>query len=734
MSLKAYEIYVHTDSSILTVTDLLSSGNSLFKSYINNKSDFLDYYGDTGRSNAARIVEKYTFEEKLSFPIEGEGIELLKPNTELLIPKDQLEKELISITGKDQFLEQKDFKAFLGESLKQLLSDPLYRKKSILNYNNDIDSLVSLFPYISVWIYVGSLDKIINLSPYIISCETSVTKDGGSFSIQLPPAVSLSEQDIYFQSVNDRHDFLYSSNSIRQSITGINNEFYFHRYIQANDIVLIKFEKLDIEFNEREEDFVINKSALSGQIYDMIGLVDSNSKNISFGNNDVSININGRDLMKLLIDDGSYFFPLLFTSGLENNFINLGEDDRFIKRVFATGNYNSLFSYTLRSITDTVKFIVNQLANLGVVDEKVDLFSSYGNRRSKVFRLANELASEFKEELHVGVWQIIKILIDSNVSDRRVADPSISNPDSSLIVQFQKLCQEPFVEFFGDTYGDFYNLIIRQPPYTKTQIRSYLDGVVNEKNDIIGGNEKLKIKSSGLEKQNTDLAITIEMSEVINENLDWENQQIYSWYELKPQGAFLGNQSNIALSYIPIVFFPQYASKWGCRRLSFVSNYISYQALTGNNTDTNRDNFREAVVNDYKFMIDSYCYLPFTRNGTITINGDRRIKRGTWIRYEGSGEIFYVDSVSNSFSLSESSIDRVTTLQVSRGMIERFTTGAISYFNIIDTDYIKDIIIESIESGGVKSNKPKTNLKSNFGVNQQIFDFFYQRRQLNNIL
>jgi len=702
MSLTIYETYIHNDASVNTITDLLD--DKLSPAYV-----------------------KYTEQEKED-NTKDTNIELLKFNTVFIIPKDLLEKELISISSKNQFLEQKDFRAFVGESLLQLLSDPLYTLADRYEFNGN-EVLTTIFPHISVWIYIGALNEIINVSPYIINCSISVTKNGGSFNIGLPPVISIDEEDIYFQSINERHDFFYSDSSIDDD-----KEFYFHKYIQANDIVFIKFEKLDLEKNDASlEEFILSKSVLSGQIYDMIGLVDTNSKTVNYASNDVSITISGRDFMKLLIDDGSYFFPLLFTAGLENNFVNIGEDDKFIRRVFTTGNYSSLFSYSFRSISDTLKFIVNQLANLGVVDEDIDLFSSYGGRRSKVFRLENQKDSEFKEELHTGVWQIIKLLVDGNVSDRRVADPSISQPDGSLIEQFQKICQEPFVEFSGDTYGDFYNFVIKQPPYTKSQILSFINGVVIDDNDIKGQKEGLD--ESSLKKtldtsdRQADLILTIEPENVIFEDLTWESDQIYSWYELKPQGAFLGSQSNIALAYLPILFFPQYANKWGNRRLSHISNYISYQAFTGAGTDTNRDLFREAVINDYKYMIDAHIYLPFTRKGSITINGDRRFKRGIWIRHRKSGEIYYVDSVSNSFSITNGSIDRTTTLNLSRGLVEKYTKGNITYFDIVDTDFIKKVLIESIQKGESIQKKPKTSIQSNYGVNQEVFDFFYNRKQ-----
>jgi hypothetical protein len=160
-----------------------------------------------------------------------------------------------------------------------------------------------------------------------------------------------------------------------------------------------------------------------------------------------------------------------------------------------------------------------------------------------------------------------------------------------------------------------------------------------------------------------------------------------------------------------------------------VSNYISYQALTGKDSDINRDLLKESIINDFKFMIDSYSYMPFTRKGSITMNGDRRFKHGTWIRYAGTGEIFYVDGVSNAFSISSSDIDRTTTLTLSRGLVEKYTKGSMTYFDIIDTRFIKNVLIEKLTTGDTTKSQPKVNIKSNFGVNKEAFDFFYQRRQ-----
>lgn len=722
MALTEFEIYIHTDINIITISDFLSKKDSIAAAFKDNKDEFLDYDGGTGYSNLDRAYEMYTEQEKEDNE-KNNDIELLKVNTEFLIPKTLLNKELLSISGKNQFLKQSNFKAFYGKSLLQLLKDPLYTPKVRFKYS-DKDSLTYLYPYISVWIYVGALNDIINVTDYVMSCSIGVSDQGGTFSIILPPVISLDDENIY-KSGNS----IYSGNNIKNEILDKNNEFYFNKFIQTNDIVFIKFEKLEIEKEERLEDFVLNKSVLPNQIYDMIGLVNSNSKSTSYQNIDASITISGSDLMKLLIEDGSYFFPLLFTSGIEDTFVNLQDDDKLLKRTFVTGKYESLYAFSLRSISSTIQFIVNQLANLGVVGDDVDLFSSYGERRTKVYRLDNESDGELSEDLHIGIWQIIKLLVDDNVSDRRVADSSISQPDGSLITQFQKVCQPPFVEFFGDTYGDFYNFIVRQPPFTKAQILSFINGTATDINTITGQSEELIIQSDGLNKQQVDLLLTIDPDDIMIENLEWEGEQIYSWYEIRPQGSFIGSGNDISLAYIPIVYFPQYANKWGCRRLSAVSNYISYQALTGKDSDINRDFLKEAIINDYKYMMDSNVYLPFTRKGNIIINGDRRFKRGTWVRHGGTGEIYYVDAVSNDFSVNNNGIDRVTSLVLSRGMVERYTKGNITYFNIVDTDFIRDVLIERLTSGNQTKNKPRVNVKSNFGVNQEIFDFFYNRQQ-----
>jgi hypothetical protein len=581
------------------------------------------------------------------------------------------------------------------------------------------------------------LNEIINVTSYVVSCSINTTSTGGSFSLVLPSFAG--DANIYKSGSALYSDAVLSANT---------GEFFFHKYIQSNDIVFIKFEKLDLEgdFIQRismSEDFIIDKSLLANQVYDMIGLVDTNNKTMSYESNDYMVSIEGRDMMKMLIDDGSYFMPLVFLKDSQSLFVNLQDDDKILQRVFTTGSYPSLFAFSLRNIPDTVQFVINQLANVGVVDESIDLFSSYGMRRTRVYRLQTDTTDTFVDKLHMGVWQIIKLLVDSNITDRLIADSSISQPDGSLISQMQKFCQEPFVEFFGDTYGDTYNLIIRQPPYTESCVLSVLNNNVDDRSFVKDSTQM--ITKSSLTSEQQDIILTIDPEDVLQENIGFENQsQFYSWYEITPQGSFIGSADKLALAFVPIVYLPQYANKWGLRKMSVVTNYMSNRALTGKSSAFNQDLLKEAVMNDFKLLIDSYCYLPFTRRGTLILNGDRRFKRGTWVRYDK--EIFYVDSVSNEYSIAGGSIERTTTLNLNRGMVEKYIKNSYSYFKIVDTKMIKDVLIEQLTvnssneaylSSGLKSGAslgitkgvPRTNIKSNFGVNQEQFDFFYSRKQ-----
>ena len=57
-------------------------------------------------------------------------------------------------------------------------------------------------------------------------------------------------------------------------------------------------------------------------------------------------------------------------------------------------------------------------------------------------------------------------------------------------------------------------------------------------------------------------------------------------------------------------------------------NYVFGRAVDPSKGKKNKESIAEGLFNDLKYVIESLSVLPFTRKGTIVINGDRRIKRG----------------------------------------------------------------------------------------------------------
>ena len=92
-------------------------------------------------------------------------------------------------------------------------------------------------------------------------------------------------------------------------------------------------------------------------------------------------------------------------------------------------------------------------------------------------------------------------------------------------------------------------------------------------------------------------------------------------------------------------------------------------------------------IKDLHYIVESNAYAPFVRNGSITIIGNRKIKRGCFVSIKWQSldtpEIFYVESVSQNYSIANSSVQRTTSLTLSHGMMRDFM------FDKIRT-YIKD--------------------------------------------
>jgi hypothetical protein len=255
-------------------------------------------------------------------------------------------------------------------------------------------------------------------------------------------------------------------------------------------------------------------------------------------------------------------------------------------------------------------------------------------------------ATSITEQKASGIWQIIKLVSDQYSLSQNINDATMAFNQGSLLNFVQKVIQKPWLQFWGDTVGDQYYFFSRKEPF-----------------DYSGFIELPIVKE-------------IQENEVLSDDLGWYEGDIYSWYQIIPRGSFLGEQ-NLMFAYVKAVFFEEYAKIWGSKPNIQVSNYVNFVKI-------NEDNkmFRKALK-DLRYMVESNAYLPFTRQGTIVIGGDNTIRRGYRIYYQPTGEYFYIDSVSHSYSTSDGGPSYTTTLRVSRGVVKRHFH---EYFRLIDFD------------------------------------------------
>lgn len=714
----------YTITSDTTVDDFIKNNRSLVPNI--SKLDFLKFK-PVNESNNDVIYAKYSQEEQKNNKDKYSKIDLdiIKHNTSIFLPLSEFQEQLYITGGKNLFLDQnQSLDAYFVEEQKILQQDPKYVKLEKLYSQGEVD-VQTIEENCQVWIYVKSVDKLIDVSSFVNNLTISKT-DVGQFSIDLTPIqidINRDSNDIeaiFISSTNGRE---YLNDFEVKKIDGLANVSFYEKYCQQNDAVFIRFEKLELEEDIQTTKFgshliEVSKQSIPNQIFDMIGLIDSVGSSINFENTDYSVNISGRDLMKTLVEDGAYLIDLTFAKGAENMFFYLGDSqDKYFKRNFVSnGGFEYLFKEFYDPLDTYMGFIVNQLSNVGWTGDN-DLFNYYPkDKLSSKYKIGVSNEQQYLENVEQnGIWKISHLKVDPKLKDRRIVDASFIDQDGTLYEQFKKVCQAPFVEFWGDTYGSNFNFIARQQPFSKVE----MDKVLSEQG----------------------LVIDIETSDTFQMNLQWEDE-FYSWIQFTPNGKAFNDDPAWLTTAFPIVYFDKYVEHFGNHRYDVQDNYVSGKSVDVLENKENKESVAFGLFNDLKYIIETISILPFTRKGSLVINGDRRIKKGSFVRLKATGEIFYVDSVTNNVGFSSNSINRTTVLSVKRGMFENYigTTSDdtsitnYSYFNIVKSDMIvKELIDRFNYTEGLNQNnvvKTTQQTQVDFGVNEQIFNFFLQRRQM----
>lgn len=248
-----------------------------------------------------------------------------------------------------------------------------------------------------------------DISGFVTSMNTSVSKQGGSVSISLPYIINdkkmkstsvTSEEGDYTAGnveLDIARDSYYKSGVVGRY--GRVKPDFFSSLIQNNDLLFISFEKLEMEESRVEGRFdIVDGKYVEAGVFDMIALVDDVrvTRNAS---GQASVEVSGRDLMKLIVDDGTWFFNSSCCQDPQSVFWNIGEYRK-------QGDVNSLNDwmngnqsiYRMRRIAGEVdvfsnpqymtiefvlKTVLSQLSNIEVVPQS--LFDAWGDDRTKFY-------------------------------------------------------------------------------------------------------------------------------------------------------------------------------------------------------------------------------------------------------------------------------------------------------------------------------------------------------------
>jgi len=895
--------YTHQDKSQAVLGDIVEDLASVL--YGSLLHEVLLVKDDNGVDNISRLVEFYTeddlqtnsedsirsFAEAIKETKATENDDQLKNlkvyNQTVFMVDMHLVERMLVFTQSTQQVDQSSYNAFMSEAHYRLLRSPLHQQ--VLESKNVSRGVAkNLFVHASVWGWSKTLsldndgnykDVIVNCSPFLFDLTTETNENGGSFQMSLAP-VQAEYRDDNWQ-IKDGSLKGSPDNRISHSNLHTNNfnrsDYYFEKIFQENDVIFIRFETLEIEKQSRYDNarkLFIDKTEIPNKPYDMIALIDGVDITTDPESNEVSVKIRGRDLTKLLIEDGVYFYPQLFATG--GMFANISDDDK-LKRY--DGQLQSLFVFSFKNVSTTLKFIMNALSNIEIVSDK--LFEPYSNSKDfdgnikdrrnyfysekeltealayekrdtdvkkviseiedaralrglinstplailqnlnlfvahlikyDLFNVvdggdfvglpkgwgattydgqnlkANELplfskdtlmsklpglnrmilnltkptlitsqgtihqdidvlgivtlvrenlvsvgvTSNFRqlptENPAKGIWQIINLVIDESVQQRRLTDSSIGNEHGSLINAVKKICQSPFVEFFTDTYYDKFYFVARKQPFDRKSLESVLNGTV-----VIDTTKESYGNDYG------PLIVDINEEDILQENITY-GDTAFSWYYLRPINMLNGGVNDMNFAYLKAVYFKRYAEIWGSKPYDISTNYIDYYSVQDKELRNSVGRYIKQGIYDLKFIIDIHAHLPFTRKGNITITPNRRIKRANYVRLVSTGEIFYVDGVEQNMAVTNSEITRSTNLTISRGMVEKHInppelspnqdSGLYSYFDIINTDIPEGIFEQKSDDGqALSANEYNEKILANWGVNDDVFDFFLKKKQ-----
>jgi len=584
-------------------------------SKITSLQEFIDFYHINLTDEQVFNYEKYDNKNSILSSYNDEKMKLYnnKPTknfigfgAQIAVPFSAIKNR--SIYSINQTIaENVAYNTFIEKNIRALLNNPNYKKISHKDAGFSREgNLYKREEQVQVFIWCKALDKtgayVVDISKYISTININVNKNGGNFNIGLPHIVykdgidttKLNHDDLRVMEYSTRSqynidNFVHKESILREELFDLsrtfvnfnddNNEFqneeyrfykrnesFFNTYLQNNDLIFIKLEKLQIDNERMSQDLSMTSDVLGGGVFDLIGLVDDVSTTYNSANNEYNVNISGKDLSKTLLDDGVYFFDVEYATDDREQIIKNSTKNKCGNRLIIPSSNTNKNEYEsnirkniqgfagditfnfdkTQTIMEWLTFIFSQLSNIDICPDS--LFNSYKEKAFIITREQTENGFDYKSVQANGIWQIMRLAVDPEISERKIADSSFTTAMGSLLNLIRKICQPPFIEFFMDTYGDKFYFICRKPPYSEQSFK-------------------------------TNYCINVFAHDVISDNLSFTNE-FYTWYKLNPAGSIIDATGGGSLIILPAVMLPEYMEIWGSKILDVTTHsFIELLAL-----------------------------------------------------------------------------------------------------------------------------------------------------------
>lgn len=551
--------------------------------------------------------------------------------------------------------------------------------------------------------------EVINVTPFINDLTWNDSENGGNFSCNIiSPTAEYNKTTKRWEKINfnvvsktDHLEFWHSDSLNQDRILNSQMSYgntvdsykniYFKNVLQKNDVVFIRGERFVSESGEAIIDNLetCKISDLVNKNWDMIAIIDEVSTNYNVANGEVSVSIKGRDLMAMLIEENTLVIPSgVATNGMSNEIEQfkanyLGNDQEVqksnaYKRIF--GKIQDITLTTAQPINVLIDWIFDKLSFIQLTKDE-NTFNEFK---------ANNVYKSFEETINpstykrIGIWNLTSVWYDKSIKDRIISDNSLSTQGGNMISYIKKLINPPLVEFYTQTVGSYFHWIVRKAPFDSKNYKQLFE-TCNVNNSHV-------IKSYQILPNGVSLA--------------FDYSEIYSVFRYVPKTMVFGNE-NVSNFTFPAIGFPELMDIYGVKLLELTSSYgfdtIDYTRL------------KEMAIQDLKFLIEITIYKMFSQTGSISIVGDRRIKKGQAIYLEPLDLLCYVKGISNQYSISEGEVIRTTVLQVERCIVMKHYN---LYFNIVDFTKQKSEFDLNLAFMKDETNK------------SFIFDFFIDRKEL----